>query len=85
MLLYARPTLRVNVMSEVQVPLPELLNAFQRTQAGAFAPNNIPYYLGPISQQTLLDSRAQGQQGFNAYRTAFGLEPLKRCGASTGV
>ena len=49
--------------------------------AGAFVPNNVPTYLAPITQQTLLDSRAQGLPGFNAYRQAAGLAPLTRCAA----
>ena len=56
----------------------EWLSVMHQTPGGAFVPHNVPRYLAPLTKQTLLDSRAQGQQGFNAYRQAVGLPALTR-------
>lgn len=62
----------------IQVPFSDIAQAFINTSAGLLAARNTPYYLWPITQQTLLDSRAQHLQGFNAYREAFGLPKFTR-------
>ena len=66
----------------LQYTMTEWLTVFHQTPGGAFAPNNVPTYLAPITQQTLLDSRAQGQPSFNGYRQAFGLPVLTRYAAA---
>ncbi|KAK9808082.1 hypothetical protein WJX73_004255 [Symbiochloris irregularis] len=64
--------------TDTEVGLPNLIEALHNTSAGGFHASNVPYYLAPITKQTMLDSRAQCQQGFNAYRAKFGLPPLQR-------
>lgn len=57
-----------------KAPLESLTQAFVNTTAGALAAVNTPDYIYPLTRQTILDSRAQHLQGFNAYRAVFGLE-----------
>ena len=73
-------------LASTQAPLGEITQAFINTTAGSLAAANIPDYMYPITRQTLLDSRAQRLQGFNAYRTVFGLAPFTRyCWQSQGL
>lgn len=62
----------------LQFPLDEITWGFMNTPAGLMAAQNTPTYMYPVTKQTVLDSRAQQLQGFNAYRAAFGLRKFKR-------
>ena len=62
----------------LQFPLDEITWGFMRTSAGLMAALNTPAYMYPVTKQTILDSRAQQLQGFNAYRAAFSLPRFER-------